>query len=398
MDRVNDSFTQQSDLRSEREMRWRSTMAGYGDQDLRRAHEEPSLPLGIDRVVNRELREARDAETLALGATRAIGAGNRDREEAPDPYRTAFEVDRDRILHRCTAFRRLAGKTQVFIFPEDHLRTRLTHALEVAQVATSVARALSLNVALAEAIALAHDCGHGPFGHASEDAFSSFLPEGYDHATWGADVVLAPLNLTAETLDGVRNHSWTRPTPTTPEGCIVSFADRIAYLCHDFDDAQSAGILRREDLPHELLVLTGGYHGRLIDLFITDLIESSFHGDEIAMSAQVASLLGSFRRFNDQLIYSRPASQRQNDIVIELVQDLVSYFLEHPDDLPQDHAADDDVLPLNSVDPALSPLQRALTYVSGMTDRFVVRKAIEHLGWNPERLPRGIDLGGFRAP
>ena len=169
-------------------------------------------------------------------------------EEAPDPYRTCFERDRDRILHS-NAFRRLAGKTQVFVFPDDHQRTRLTHALEVAQVARSVSQTLGLNVALTEAIALGHDCGHGPGGHASEDALTPYVAEGYDHAVWGADVTLLPLNLCAETLDGVRNHSWSRPAPGTPEGEVVSWADRIAYVCHDFEDAVAAGIVSPDMLP-----------------------------------------------------------------------------------------------------------------------------------------------------
>ena len=135
------------------------------------------------------------------------------------------------------------------MFPDDHQRTRLTHALEVAQVATSVARALGLNVALTEAIALGHDCGHGPGGHASEDALSPYVAGGYDHAVWGADVTLAPLNLCAETLDGIRNHSWSRPAPATPEGEVVSWADRIAYVCHDFEDAVAAGIVAADMLP-----------------------------------------------------------------------------------------------------------------------------------------------------
>src|SRR5690606_39274759 len=159
------------------------------------------LPAG--RPWGREEREQREDELLRRGATRARGAGDRERPEQPDPERTCFERDRDRILHSA-AFRRLAGKTQVFVFPEDHQRTRLTHALEVNQVATSVARASRLNVALTEAIAIGHDCGHGPGGHASEEAFDAFLPDGYDHAVWGADVVLVPLNLCRETLDGVR--------------------------------------------------------------------------------------------------------------------------------------------------------------------------------------------------
>ena len=174
---------------------------------------------------------------------RPVGAGTRARDEEPDPFRLCFERDLDRIKHS-HPWRRLAGKCQVFIAPEDdHLRTRLTHAVEVAQVATGIARVAGLCVPLTEAIALAHDCGHGPAGHASEEAFSPYVPGGYDHAVYGADVTLAPLNLCVETLDGVRNHSWRRPAPSTPEGEVVAWADRIAYVCHDFEDAVRAGIL-----------------------------------------------------------------------------------------------------------------------------------------------------------
>ena len=162
---------------------------------------------------------------------------------SPTPERTCFERDRDRIVHS-TAFRRLAGKTQVVVHPTDHQRTRLTHALEVAQVATSIARGIGVNVALADAIALGHDCGHGPGGHASEDAFDAYVPGGFDHGPWGADVSLTDLNLCAQTLDGIRNHSWSRPAPATVEGEIVSWADRIAYCAHDLEDAVHAGIVR----------------------------------------------------------------------------------------------------------------------------------------------------------
>ena len=182
------------------------------------------------------------------GATRSSDAGDRAEPEEPDAWRTCFERDRDRILH-ATSFRRLAGKTQVFVFPQDHQRTRLTHALEVAQVATAIARACRLNVALTEAIALGHDCGHGPGGHASEDALDPYVPGGFDHAPWGALVSLAPLNLCAETVDGIANHSWSRPAPSTPEGEVVSWADRIAYVCHDWEDAVLSGIVAPHQLP-----------------------------------------------------------------------------------------------------------------------------------------------------
>ncbi len=173
---------------------WASTMAGFADvtSSVRHAHGDSATKIGPVAPIGRTEREAREASDLAPGATRALGAGNRARAEEPDAFRTCFERDRDRILH-AAAFRRLAGKTQVFVFPEDHQRTRLTHALEVAQVATAIARSLSLNVALVEAIALGHDCGHGPGGHASEDALGPYLDGGFDHAVFGADVVLAPL-------------------------------------------------------------------------------------------------------------------------------------------------------------------------------------------------------------
>src|SRR5436305_1104020 len=232
---------------TERQRRWAGTMQGFTGS-IRTAHADSVATVSEGPALVREEREAREAEQLATGATRSSGAGHRPREEEPDPVRTCFERDRDRILHS-NAFRRLAGKTQVFIFPDDHQRTRLTHALEVAQVAVALARALRLNEALAEAIALGHDCGHGPGGHASEDALSPYIDGGYDHARWGADVVLAPLNLCAETLDGVRNHSWSRPAPSTPEGEVVSWADRIAYVCHDFEDAVRAGIVSPGMLP-----------------------------------------------------------------------------------------------------------------------------------------------------
>mgnify|MGYP000255769105 CR=1 FL=1 len=228
------------DSAEERAERWAATMTGHGSDDVVVAHADSSATVGDAVVRTRPAREDNEAVTLATNATRSHGAGHRVIDEAPDPFRTCFERDRDRILHD-SSFRRLAGKTQVFVFPDDHQRTRMTHALEVAQVARSIAEALSLNVPLVEAMAIGHDCGHGPGGHASEDALSPYLDGGFDHAPWGADVTLAPLNLCAETLDGIRNHSWSLPAPRTPEGEVVSWADRIAYVCHDFEDAAAAG-------------------------------------------------------------------------------------------------------------------------------------------------------------
>src|SRR3954452_24162052 len=259
-------------------------MAGPGEGPVRRAHVDVDAKLGpvdgFDRTAREELEDAQ----LAPGATRARAGGHRATHEEPDAWRTCFERDRDRILHG-SPFRRLSGKTQVFVFPDDHQRTRLTHALEVAQVATGIARATRLNVALTEAIALGHDCGHGPGGHASEDALSLFLTDGFDHAVWGADVVLVPLNLCAETLDGVRNHSWSRPAPSTPEGEVVSWADRIAYVCHDFEDAVSAGIVMPAMLPAELVTRIGTRRGQQLGAFIDAMVQAGLETGRIGMHA-----------------------------------------------------------------------------------------------------------------
>src|SRR5436305_12815384 len=234
---------------------------------VRHAHEGAEAFVGAP-VRHREEREAELATTLAPGATRPVGAGVRLRPEPPDPVRLCFERDLDRIKHS-RPWRRLAGKCQVFIAPEDdHLRTRLTHAVEVAQVATGIARAANLCLPLTEAIALAHDCGHGPAGHASEEALSPYVEGGYDHAVYGADVTLEPLNLCVETLDGVRNHSWRRPAPATPEGEVVAWADRIAYVCHDFEDAMRAGVLAVDDLPDAVADVVGCTRGEQIGRFV----------------------------------------------------------------------------------------------------------------------------------
>ena len=345
------------------------------------AHVDPPL-LTVVATRDRERREAAEHIGLAPGATPSSGAGRRIRPEAPDPLRTCFERDRDRILH-ATAFRRLAGKTQVFVFPADHQRTRLTHALEVAQVARSLAAALDLNVALAEAIALGHDCGHGPGGHASEEAFGPYLPGGFDHAPWGADVVLAPLNLCVETLDGIRNHSWSRPSPSTPEGEVVAWADRIAYVCHDFEDAVSAGVIDLTDLPPVVRERCGATRSTQIDAFITAVIEGTLASGRIAMRTEAAEALSAFRAFDYERVYLRHDSVRQAEAVIRVLRALVEHLAAHPAAIPthSTHPADGD-----------DPVTAAVTHVAGMTDRFACHAAVELLGWPLDQLPRGVDL------
>ena len=391
---------------SARHVRWASTMRGFPSTDapvpedrsaVRFAHADSSTRVwpapGADSTgppsadvpgLGRDEREQQEAELLAPGAARASGAGRRPREEAPDAWRTCFERDRDRILHS-TAFRRLAGKTQVFVFPEDHQRTRLTHALEVAQVATGVARALRLNVALTEAIALGHDCGHGPGGHASEEALDPFIPGGFDHAPWGADVSLRSLNLCEETADGIRNHSWGRPAPATAEGEVVSWADRIAYVCHDWEDAVLAGIVSPVLLPHEVRERCGERRSSQLDAFIRALVDTTLQTGHVAMQAAAADALAAFRSCNYEHIYLRDASVAQARSVVAVLRALVEHYSDRPNAIPA-------VREGGGLAPGESAsVEAAVAYVAGMTDRYAFRQAVALLGWDPGKLPRGID-------
>jgi dGTPase len=377
-----------TDAPSPRSAQWAATMEGFARDEVVRAHQNSvaALESSDPRVIIASSRVAREEqldEVLAHGATRGSGAGHRAREEEPDTYRTCFERDRDRILHS-SSFRRLSGKTQVFVFPEDHMRTRLTHALEVAQVATSVARAVGLNVALTEAIALGHDCGHGPGGHASEEALDPFVEGGFDHARWGADVSLRPLNLCVETLDGIRNHSWSRPAPLTPEGEVVSWADRIAYVCHDFEDAASARLVRVDDLPRLVRERCGAARREQLGTFINAMIATTRDTGIIGMDQRHAEALATFRAFNYESIYMRDASRAQASRVVGMLRALVEHYGAHPELLPDDEFARD-------VAGSPAAVAAAVTYVAGMTDRFACRSAVVLLDWPIDQLPNGID-------
>jgi dGTPase len=367
---------------SERSIQWAATMHGHHEGDVRRAHMDTAATISPAPALGRDEREVAEHSSLADGATRSSGAGTRAVEEDADPSRTCFERDRDRILH-ASSFRRLAGKTQVFVFPEDHQRTRMTHALEVAQVATSIARACRLNVALTEAIALGHDCGHGPGGHASEDAFGPYLDEGYDHAVWGADVVLTPLNLCVETLDGIRNHSWSRPAPATPEGEVVSWADRIAYVCHDFEDASHIGIVSPDSLPDMVREICGTTRREQLAAFINGVVATTCATGVVGCDGETADVLSAFRRFNYERIYMREESVEQADQVIRVLRALVDHYIDDPTGIAE---GSDGIQP-GSADAA----RAAVTYVGGMTDRYAFDTAVARLGWDPAALPRGID-------
>ncbi len=346
--------------------------------DLVTAHGAVAVGEASHRLADRAAREELEWATLAPGAARAVGAGSRARPEASDPVRTCFERDRDRIQHS-RPFRRLAGKCQVFIAPDDdHLRTRLTHAIEVAQVAVGIARPTGLNVALTEAAALAHDCGHGPAGHASEEALSPFVEGGYHHAVYGADVVLSPLNLCAETLDAVRNHSWNRPAPLTAEGEVVAWADRIAYVCHDFEDAVRAGIVRADELPAEVQEVVGTRRSAQLNAFITGMLVAIAETGRVGMRPAEAGALAAFRAFNFERIYLRPASVAQAERVIELLRALTEWYAVYPGAMSDEP------------DALADPMAAAVHHVSGMTDRYALRMAVEHLGWDPAKLPRGV--------
>jgi dGTPase len=383
------SIAERENVLSARALQWASTMEGVRlpAQDVRGAHDEAARS-GVFSIFGRDEREAAEDAWLAPGGTRARGAGERAAEEEPDELRTCFERDRDRVLHS-PAFRRLAGKTQVFVFPADHQRTRLTHALEVAQVATAIARASRLNVALCEAIALGHDCGHGPGGHASEDALSPFLEGGFDHAVWGADVTSASLNLCAQTLDGIRNHSWSRPASSTPEGEVVALADRIAYTAHDLEDATHAGIVDPAELPDEVVHRCGRSRSAQLRAFVTDVVQVSSRSGQVALSEPMGEALAVLRRFNYERIYLRPASAEQSRRVVDMLASLVEHYSAHPAEMPADHRLGGSAATSRSAE----ALREAVGYVAGMTDRFACVQAIARLGWTADRLPRGFDSG-----
>ena len=252
-------------------------------------------------------------------------------------------------------------------------------------MATAIARAVGLNVTLTEAIALGHDCGHGPGGHASEDAFDRFVPGGYDHAVWGADVVLTALNLCAQTLDGIRNHSWSRPAPATPEGEIVSWADRIAYCAHDLEDAVSAGIVDLDDLPedgrrradHPAPATRGAFVGAVVGIDRT----RAWSG----WTRTHADALAALRAFNYERIYNRPARSRRAEPSSRCCARSSSTSPSTPSCSPATGASTRGRTP----DP--DPVHAAVTYVAGMTDRFAFDTAVRLLDWPAERLPRGID-------
>lgn len=355
-------------------------------------------PVYQNPIMSREVAEAAECERLSPYAAKAAESQGREFPTSADPFRTDFQRDRDRIIH-CKAFRRLSHKTQVFLAPEgDHYRTRLTHTLEVAQIARSISRALMLNEDLTEAIALGHDLGHTPFGHTGESALDDALravsgriqgaPTAYDHNEQSLRIVESleydgrGLNLTWEVRDGILGHTGDH-IPGTLEGQVVRIADRIAYVNHDIDDALRAGVLTRTDLPQGPLEVLGDHHGDRITTMVNDMVQTSAGTDDIRMSPGVWDAMIELRTYLFENVYFSERAKAEEPKAHRVVQKLFTHYLEHPDELPPEFVVahrpvlmggerpDADQLP---DDLAAEQVRRVVDYVSGMTDRFAIRE------------------------
>ena len=319
-------------------------------------------------AVPRERTEEIERDTLSPNATLASASKGREHDEPQDDLRTCFQRDRDRIVHS-KAFRRLKHKTQVFLAPEgDHYRVRLTHTLEVSQIARTASRALRLNEDLTEAIALGHDLGHTPFGHLGEQALTPFLGRPFRHNEQSLRIVDhlendgEGLNLSWEVRDGIVNHTWSMPPPSTPEAQLVRFADRIAYVNHDVDDAVRAGVIGQDELPARAVDVLGSTHSARINTLVTDLVERSARGPEIGLSDDVFRALDGLREFLFDNVYLRDEARSEQDKAISMVRSLFAHYLDHPEEVPQEyHRAPGD------------PPTRVADYIAGMTDRYALR-------------------------
>jgi dGTPase len=312
----------------------------------------------------REEREQLELELLAPAATRSTESKGREKPEDEDAFRTCFERDRDRIIHT-KAFRRLKHKTQVFLNPDgDHYVTRMTHTIHVTQVGRAVARALGLNEALAEAICLAHDVGHSPFGHTGEDALTPFVEGEWLHSAHGVRTlsILEPQNLTHEVLDGVRAHSWKiNPPPETPEGWVCRFADRIAYLTHDVSDALRAGVIDYHEIPADTFSAFGATSREWIGSMVNSVIEASYRSGNVEMEPEHLQVMDQLRDFMFERVYLSPETERQKQRAIQVIQDLVGYFRDNPAEVAPSFAV-----------PGSDAMTAAIDYVAGMTDRFAL--------------------------
>ena len=324
--------------------------------------------MGGMTITPQERTEEIGRQTLAPYATLTAESKGRERDEEQDALQTCFQRDRDRIVHS-KSFRRLKHKTQVFLAPEgDHYRVRLTHTLEVSQIARTAARALRLNEDLAEAISLGHDLGHTPFGHLGEQALTPFLGRPFRHNEQSLRVVDyleddgRGLNLTWEVRDGIVNHTWSMPAPSTLEAQVVRFADRITYINHDVDDAVRAGVIEPTELPDDALGVLGRTHAERVKTLVTDLVDRSEDSPEIRMSDEAFRALDTLRDFLFERVYLRDEARSEQDKAIALVRSLFAHYLDHPDQVPEEYHRAPGDLPTRVAD-----------YIAGMTDRYALR-------------------------
>ena len=315
----------------------------------------------------REETQRIEREILSPYAALSENTRGRVREAAECPIRTPYQRDRDKVIH-CKAFRRLKHKTQVFLSPEgDHYRTRLTHTLEVSQIARTIARALRLNEDLTEAVALGHDLGHTPFGHAGERALNRLMPNGFRHYEQSARVVERlendgrGLNLTFEVRDGIRCHT-TGQEARTMEGRIIRWADKIAYMNHDIDDAIRAGVIRESDIPRDITAVLGDTKNKRITTMVTSLIRNSPAG-VVNMDADVLEAYDALHEFMYEAVYLNDYAKREEKKVPHLIESLFGYYVRHPDRLPES---------MREIAEADGKEQAACDYIAGMTDRFAV--------------------------
>ncbi|MFH1541616.1 MAG: deoxyguanosinetriphosphate triphosphohydrolase [bacterium] len=312
--------------------------------------------------------EEREQNNLSPFATLSARSQGRKRAEKECIFRTAFQRDRDRIIH-CKAFRRLKHKTQVFLSPvEDHYRTRLTHTIEVSQIARTIARALSLNEDLAEAIALAHDLGHTPFGHAGEYVLDDILKESYGcrfyHNEQSVRVVEVlekegkGLNLSVEVIDGIKNHTPDDPWPMTLEGCVTRMSDQFAYLRHDIEDAIRAGVITKNDLPKQHLNILGK---NILDTIVGDIIDNSTNMPQVKMSKRVAKAVAGLYSFMYKNVYINPRAKDEEKKVPYLLQQLFRHY--HYDrDFQRGYKTNEE------------QIQHTIDFIAGMTDRYAIAK------------------------
>ncbi len=317
----------------------------------------------------REQLEERETQILSKYATLSKDSKGRERNEKPCDIRPCFQRDRDRILYS-KSFRRLKDKTQVFLSPDgDHYRTRMTHTLEVSQNARTIAKALRLNEDLTEAIALGHDLGHTPFGHAGERALNDVCPLGFKHNEQSLRIVEKlenygnGLNLTWEVRDGIINHEMELRAATL-EGRVVRLSDKIAYMHHDMDDALRGGILVESDVPSKLAKVIGYTNREWIDSFIHDIISNSMDQDDIKMSPEVENAFHELRKFMFERVYTNPIAKGQEGKVEDMIKILYQYYVDHIDKLP-------DYLK-RMMDQGTEKERAVCDYVSSMTDRYAV--------------------------